>query len=99
MQKYKCEIDGFEFSSKQKLGSHIRVKYKITPQQYYHQYIIKSEEIPSCGCGCNEKCEWAEGIGYRKFKRYHHIRVKNPWGHNPDAIKKSTEMIVLPFVG
>jgi hypothetical protein len=91
MQKYKCEIDGIEFSSKQKLGAHIRVKYKITPQQYYHKYIIKSDEIPKCGCGCNEICDWAEGIGYRKYKRYHHIRVKNPWGHNPEAIRKSAE--------
>lgn len=44
-----------------------------------------------CGCGCNEKCDWVNGIGYRKYKRYHHIRVKNPWGHNPEAIRKSAE--------
>lgn len=91
MQKYKCKIDELEFSSKQKLSAHIRVKHKITPQQYYHKYIIKSDEIPKCGCGCNEVCDWAEGTGYRKYKRYHHIRIKNPWGHNPNAIRKSAE--------
>jgi hypothetical protein len=87
----KCEIDGKEFKNGGVLARYLKQKYKITYQQYYHQYIIKTDDIPKCSCGCGELCDWANGIGYRKYKQYHHIRVKNPWGHNSDAIKKSIE--------
>jgi len=87
----KCEIDGQEFKNGGVLARYLKRIYKITYKEYYHKYIIKSDDIPKCGCGCGENCNWANGIGYRKYKPSHHIRVNNPWGHNPEAIRKSAE--------
>lgn len=87
----KCEIDGKEFKNGGVLARYLKKNYNISYKEYYHRYIIKTNDIPKCGCGCGELCDWANGIGYRKYKRYHHIRVKNPWGHNPEAIRKSAE--------
>lgn len=87
----KCEIDGHEFKNGGVLARHLKRVYKITYREYYHKYVIKSEDIPNCQCGCGESCGWTSGVGYRKYKRYHHVRVNNPWGHNPEAIRKSAE--------
>lgn len=87
----KCEIDGQEFKNGGVLARYLKRKYNLTYKEYYHRYVIKSDDIPKCGCGCGEFCDWSNGIGYRKFKQYHHIRIKNPWGHNPEAIRKSAE--------
>jgi hypothetical protein len=87
----KCEIDNKEFKNAGVLARYLQQKYNLSYKEYYHKYVIKSDEIPTCGCGCGEYCNWANGIGYRKYKQSHHIRVKNPWGHNPEAIRKSAE--------
>lgn len=86
----KCEIDGKEFKNGGVMARYLKEKYNITYQQYYHSHIIKSNDIPKCKCGCGEDVNWT-GMGYRNYKPSHHIRVKNPWGHNPNAIKKSAE--------
>jgi predicted transcriptional regulator len=64
----KCEIDGQEFKNGGVLARYLKRTYKITYKEYYHKYIIKSDDIPKCGCGCGENCNWANGIGYRKYK-------------------------------
>lgn len=85
----KCEIDQKEFTTKSKLCYYLVREYNLTYKQYYHKYIIKSDDIPNCECGCGGKVLWHPSGKYSKFIRYHHIRVKNPWGHNPEARKKS----------
>ncbi len=91
LRTYTCKIDNVFFESKQKFSSYLKNKYNLSFREYYHKYIIKSDDIPYCQCGCKEHVEWGSIGEYRKFKRYHHIRVKNPWGHNKEAIRKSAE--------
>ena len=86
----KCEIDGKEFKNGGVLSRYLKKIYKLSYQQYYHKYIIKSDIIPKCKCGCNEELPWTN-VGYGNYKRYHHIRVNNPWGHNKKALDKSIE--------
>jgi hypothetical protein len=90
MDKVKCEIDGLEFSNGGVLARYLKKKYSLTYKSYYHRYILKSDDIPKCGCGCGEETRW-NGMGYSKYKPSHHIRIKNPWGHNPTALQKSIE--------
>jgi len=86
----KCEIDGKEFNNGGVFAKYLKKNYALTYRQYYHKYIVKSNEIPKCKCGCGEELNWTN-VGYRNYKPSHHIRVKNPWGHNPTAILKSAE--------
>jgi hypothetical protein len=90
----KCEIDGQEFKNGGVLSRHLKRVYKITYKEYYHKYVIKSENIPRCQCGCDEKLEWTS-IGYRKYKGNHglllRLKINNPWGDNKKAQEKSAE--------
>lgn len=86
----KCEIDNLEFKNGGVLARYLKKKYQLTYKEYYHKYILKTDIIPKCKCGCGEETNWS-GMFYREFKPCHHIRVKNPWGHNPKAIAKSAE--------
>lgn len=86
----KCEIDEKEFNNRIMLSNYLKKTYNMTSQEYYHKYIIKSDVMPTCGCGCGENTTWNSSY-YRKFIRYHHIKVNNPWGHNKKAQEKSAE--------
>lgn len=90
MKMVKCEIDGREFKSGAVLACYLKKNYSITYKEYYHNYILKTQEIPKCACGCGEETRW-NGMRYSKYRPSHHIRVKNPWGHNPKVLQKSIE--------
>lgn len=88
----KCEIDGKEFKNGGVLSRYLKKIYKLSYQQYYHRYIIKSDIIPKCKCGCNEELPWTN-TGYKNYKGNHglllRLKINNPWGNNPKAIEKS----------
>lgn len=90
----KCEIDGKEFKNGGVFARYLKKQYGLTYQKYYHQYILKSAEIPKCKCGCGEELEWTK-TGYRNYKGKHGLILRlvtnNPWGHNKDAQIKSAE--------
>lgn len=86
----KCEVDGKEFKNGGVLARYLKKKYQLLYKEYYHKYILKTNDIPKCKCGCGEETNW-NGMYYAEYKPSHHIRVKNPWGHNPVAIAKSAE--------
>ena len=90
----KCEIDGKEFKNGGVMAKYLKKQYSLTYREYYHKYILKTNEIPKCKCGCKEELPWTH-IGYRDYKGNHgtilRLKTNNPWGHNPEAIKKSAE--------
>jgi hypothetical protein len=90
----KCEIDGKEFKNGGVFAKYLKKQYGLTYQKYYHQYILKSDEIPKCKCGCGEELEWKR-TGYGKYKGRHGLILRlvtnNPWGRNKDAQIKSAE--------
>jgi hypothetical protein len=90
----KCEIDEKEFNNGGVFAKYLKRQYGLTYQQYYHKYVIKTDAIPKCSCGCAEELNWTN-VGYKKYKGNHGLLLRlknnNPWGHNKNAIEKSAE--------
>lgn len=90
----KCEIDGKEFKNGGVFARYLKKQHGLTYQKYYHRYILKTDDIPKCGCGCGEELEWTK-TGYRNYKDKHglilRLKTNNPWGHNKKAQIKSAE--------
>lgn len=84
----KCDCVG----SLQELSFHCDREHDLNNEQLYVE--LKHEGVwPSCACGCGEKIEkfWDLKKGFSKFRRGHHSRIKNNWGHNTKAREKSLE--------
>ena len=91
MDNFKCKECEKEFTSLKGLSSHRFQKHQIKPQQTYNEYVLNGES-PSCLCDCGEEPTFLSITkGYREYKRGHAARIKNNWGHNPEALKKSHE--------
>lgn len=90
----KCEIDGKQFKNGGVLARYLKKQYGLTYQEYYHQYILKTDIIPKCKCGCGEELEW-KNTGYRNYKGNHELilrlKTNNPWGNNKQAQIKSAD--------
>ena len=84
-----CKECNREFETLDSLRRHNVQKHKITAEQTYITYVLDGI-TPTCKCGCGDKTNFL-GIdaGFREYKLGHAARVKNNWGHNPNAIKKS----------
>lgn len=88
---YTCKDCEKEFSTIKGLGNHRFQKHGIKPQVTYNEYILNGESY-KCGCGCGETPKFLSITkGYRNYVKGHHQRVKNNWGHNPEALRKSHE--------
>ena len=85
----KCLIDDSEFKNGGGLSKHLIKKYDMTYKEYYHIYILKSEEVPKCKCGCGNGMKFKNGR-YTEYSHGHYSRVHNNWGHNPKAIENSS---------
>jgi len=85
-----CIICKKEFKNGGVMARHIIVNHQMTYREYYHKYILQSDSIPKCECGCGAEMTWTS-MEYRKFAKGHYSRVHNNWGHNPKAIEKSAE--------
>src|SRR5260221_11879792 len=86
----KCLIDGKEFKNGGVMARHLKRIYGLSTQEYHHRYVINSDEVPKCKCGCGKEMIWTN-VGYKEYCKGHYSRVHNNWGHNPKAIKKSAE--------
>ncbi len=86
----KCEIDGKEFANGGVMARHLKKMYSLTYKEYYHKYILKTDDVPKCKCGCGKEMRWTL-MGYTEFAKGHYSRIHNNWGHNPKAVAKSSE--------
>jgi len=86
----KCIIDGKEFKNGGVLARHLKKEHGLIFNEYYHEHIIKSNEIPKCKCGCGQEMKWKKS-SYAEYSKGHYSRVHNNWGHNPKAIENSAE--------
>lgn len=89
-----CEIDKKEFANGGVMAKYLKKKYNITYREYYHKYVIKTEESPKCKCGCGKELMWSK-TGYNDYLQYHLLKLNNKlnnsWGKNPEAVRKSAE--------
>lgn len=86
-----CKECNREFETLDSLRRHRIQKHNINAEQTYIDYMLNGVN-QTCKCGCSEKPKFL-GIdaGYRDYKLGHAARIKNNWGHNTEAIKKSHE--------
>lgn len=85
----KCEIDGKEFKNGGVLARYLKKQYSLTYKEYYHKYILKSDKIPTCKCGCTEELTWTS-VGYRDYKGKHEAKLRLKI-NNPFTSKKSKD--------
>lgn len=92
----KCLIDNKEFSNGGVMARHIKDVYEMDYKEYYHKYILKTDDIPRCKCGCGNIPRWKKS-SYSDFLPGHQSRVKNNWGNNPKALARSIETRRIRF--
>lgn len=91
-RKINCEFCGKLCFGLMEYSNHRAKYHNITPQETYNELILKGASVPTCACGCGEEVKFLSiNKGYREFKVGHSSKIKNNWGHNPEAIKKSHE--------
>lgn len=88
---YKCKQCNREFETLDKIRRHSSRVHKISAQEIYNQYVLNNK-IPTCKCGCGAVPKFISSTrGYNEWIRGHIARVNNNWGHNPTAVKNSTQ--------
>ena len=93
----KCKICDKEFEMLNSLRKHMSRVHKVTSQEFYDDHVLNGE-IPKCKCGCGEIPKFITfEKGYNEWIRGHIARVKNNWGHNPEALRKSAETSRMQF--
>lgn len=86
-----CKHCKKELKSLDALRIHSSKVHKLSSQQIYDEYFLNGER-PKCKCGCGEDVPFITlQKGYREWIRGHKARVENNWGHNKNAIIKSSE--------
>lgn len=91
MDNFKCKECNKTFTTLKGLSNHRFQKHNIKPKQTYDEYVLNNES-KVCDCGCGEEPNFLSITkGYNNFIRGHASRVKNNWGHNPYALRKSHE--------
>jgi hypothetical protein len=92
MSEYICKLCvGQDFGCYESLRRHSSRVHKIKSQQFYVDFYLKGE-WPKCACGCGKKVKWCYvAKNFRHYCAGHQSRIKNNWGHNPEAIAKSSE--------
>lgn len=89
MKEFKCKECDRSFKLLDSLRRHRSQKHSVNSEQTYVDYVLGGEE-PSCKCGCGEKPNFLSfKKGFVDYILGHAARVKNNWGHNPKALKKS----------
>jgi len=69
------------------LRIHCAKSHDKTAKQLFDQ-LNPSQKL--CLCGCETPTQFHGLVrGYSDYLPGHHIRVRNPWGHNETALKKS----------
>ena len=88
---HKCPDCSREFEKLFSLSVHWRKSHKKTSRELYTILFCNGTE-PTCACGCGAELKFVSIMkGFTKYRCGHIQRVKNSWGHNPKANKKSHE--------
>ena len=88
---YLCPECGKQFEKLGSLSAHWRRAHKRSSEELAI-IIWGSGKHPTCKCGCGEPTRFLSVTrGFTEWKRGHVSRVKNNWGHNEAALKKSHE--------
>ena len=86
-----CKECKREFESLDSLRRHRVQKHGVSAEQTYIDYVLDGVR-PTCKCGCGESTGFLSiKKGFVDYAWGHAAKVKNNWGHNPEAIKKSHE--------
>ena len=89
----KCEWCEKEYEAIERLSRHVGRYHKgvISKEDLYVKYVLDGT-YPSCACGCGSKPKFiTTNKGYSEFLLGHSQRIKNNWGHNKEAQKKSQD--------
>ncbi len=93
---FKCKSCPKEYITLISLAKHNTRIHQISYHQFYVDYCLDGV-WPTCSCGCGEKIDslfsykYQYKVGDKRYIRGHISRVKNNWGHNEEAQKKSKE--------
>lgn len=83
---------GFETDFLDSMRIHAQKKHGLKSRDLYVRLFLSGVE-PKCKCGCGETPKfWTLQRGFAEYVRGHHSRVKNNWGHNQSAQKKSQDV-------
>ena len=88
---YKCKHCDYKTDRVNSFTRHYKSKHDIEPKKLYIMLCCANIE-PTCACGCNASVKFHNfNHGFSKYKPGHQSRVKNNWGHNKEAQKKSQD--------
>jgi hypothetical protein len=91
MVDYKCKECGELYNTLDSLRRHRVQKHNVNSEQTYIDYVLNGVK-PICKCGCGLSTNFLSiEKGFVGYIRGHSSKIKNNWGHNPEAIKKSHE--------
>lgn len=86
-----CKECNREFESLDSLRRHRVQKHGVSAEQTYIDYVFDGIK-PQCKCGCGQSTGFISiKKGFVDYAWGHAAKVKNNWGHNPEAIRKSHE--------
>lgn len=94
----KCPSCNLDYQSFTAVSLHYRNKHGTSKELHElmrQKYVNENHNdiIPLCKCGCGQVPKYYDHErGYVEYVRGHHSRVKNNWGHNTEAQKKSQEV-------
>lgn len=89
---HKCPTCDYTSDNLISLSLHYRRKHKGTAKQLRIELFHGGVE-PTCACGCGTSVKFhAIQMGFSEYAWGHQSRVKNNWGHNADAQKKSQDV-------
>ena len=92
---FKCPYCNETFKTYNGLCKHVfrfNKHENITKEQLLTDFAYNGIR-PKCKCGCGGYTEinYRGGVHFNDYIKGHSSKVKNNWGHNKNAIKKSTE--------
>jgi hypothetical protein len=96
-QEYKCPYCDIKYDELNSLQRHFSRKHKETSRQLYVLLFCNGTE-PTCACGCGAKLKYHNiNFGFSTYRQGHIARIKNNWGHNEEALKKSQDVRRVMF--
>jgi hypothetical protein len=91
-EKFKCPWCDYEHNDvKNSMRIHASKRHGKSSTELKQVLGITRGPASLCLCGCGQETKPAKSGGYNGYIYGHHNRVKNNWGHNPEAQKKSLE--------
>lgn len=87
----KCPSCDYQSDSINSMRIHAAKQHQISSEDLYTLVYLDGNK-PKCDCGCGENTTFISVTkGFNSYIRGHVARIKNNWGHNETARKKSLE--------